>query len=53
VIDSNDGLMGVDVAGEGDTESPGSGGASPYLRRGFKFPPDFDRVAFSVARIVD
>jgi hypothetical protein len=24
-----------DVAGERDAESPGSGGASPYLRRGF------------------
>jgi hypothetical protein len=35
VIDSNDWLMGVDVASEGDTGSPGSGGASPYLRRSF------------------
>jgi hypothetical protein len=27
--------MGGDVAGKGDAGSPGSGGASPYLRRGF------------------
>jgi hypothetical protein len=27
--------MGDDVACEGDAGSPGSGGASPYLRRGF------------------
>ena len=34
VIDSNDEFMGDDVAGEGGGASPGSGGASPYLRRG-------------------
>jgi hypothetical protein len=27
--------FGNDVAGQGDAGSPGSGGASPYLRRGF------------------
>jgi hypothetical protein len=31
VIDSNDGFVGVDDPGESDVESPGSGGASPYL----------------------
>jgi hypothetical protein len=30
--------MGVDAASEGDTGSPGPGGASPYLRRGFAEP---------------
>jgi hypothetical protein len=34
VSNSNDLLIGVDVASEGDTGSPDSGGASPYLRRG-------------------
>ena len=28
--------MGGDVVGQDNPESPGSGGASPYLRRGFQ-----------------
>ncbi len=31
---SNELILGGDAAGEFDAESPGSGGASPYLRRG-------------------
>ena len=33
VIESNDSTFGGNTAGEGDAGSPGSGGASPYLRR--------------------
>jgi hypothetical protein len=32
-------LWGGDVVGEGDARSPGSGGASPYLRRGTSRQP--------------
>jgi hypothetical protein len=32
---SNELILGCDAAGEFDAESPGSGGASPYLRRHF------------------
>jgi hypothetical protein len=39
VVDRNELILGGDVTGECDAGSPGSGGASPYLRRGFPRQP--------------
>ena len=36
VFESNDRSLGVKPQAEGVAECPGSGGASPYLRRGFR-----------------